>query len=761
MVYNRDYYIYFLDKLPFELLYKVFKLLKIEELIQLFESVTFLDTNNNVQKALKYRLKESNLTYNNRLIVPSLIEIYLRIPSFYDKSTIEFLKAPSHLSTLIDFTLKHEEIYLNNPISLCFYIWGIIDLENCIKIITSLPPSNVRYNIELEFDPGILYLIDLNVIFEERLFNLRNYISSISIYNYSGNLLLDLLKFPNLINFDCHNSNVQIISPIAESKSVKSLVIFPNLNGYNTNKPIHISASLPLGILYLELGNCIFKEDSIPYLFPENVKSIKLKNVKHLTNPMFTKELILKNIVSLTDLEIEYNLNNGIDENFIEQLLTKAENLDYLGLSNISADLNLDFSDSLLKRLRISQSNVPFFKSGVYLTDLNLSNNKINDLNSIKLLESLRMLDLSDNPIDWERKVFFPSKLKMLKLTNTGIGNNLSKLEFPDSIEFLSLEVNEITSVDYIKFPEGIKILGLGSNKIKTISALLLPVKCELLILTENSLRGRIDFSKNYWGEELYLKYLYLNYNNFSNLNDIIFPQGLKVVNLDNCKFKVLENINFQKSLEEISISGCEIDRLKNITFEDDSQLVFISLSQNNIRILDKESCVLPNSLDSINLGGNKLQKIEKSFFKNLENLKSLNLSNNRLKRVSLELFISLEILELSFNYIKSINLQFPKQCETNLTILNLSSNLLDKLATNMIGLNDDGVKHTRLIEIDITDNKISPDLISGMLKSFPKTLRYVMFGHTGHQDVFGYNIGCNIINNDLCSMKRIDVPYH
>ena len=62
------------------------------------------------------------------------------------------------------------------------------------------------------------------------------------------------------------------------------------------------------------------------------------------------------------------------------------------------------------------------------------------------------------------------TKLKYLKLFNTQIGKHFHKINYPDSVEVLSLEVNQISSIQGIKFPTHLKNLGIGSNWIKNLS---------------------------------------------------------------------------------------------------------------------------------------------------------------------------------------------------------------------------------------------------------------------------------------------------
>ena len=95
-----------------------------------------------------------------------------------------------------------------------------------------------------------------------------------------------------------------------------------------------------------------------------------------------------------------------------------------------------------------------------------MTNNNIKDLTVIDRLigpnnNRLKYLSFSDNPIDWN--LYVPNftrftKLKYLKLFNTQIGKHFHKINYPDSVEVLSLEVNQISSIQGIKFPTHLKI---------------------------------------------------------------------------------------------------------------------------------------------------------------------------------------------------------------------------------------------------------------------------------------------------------------
>ncbi|KAL6450697.1 Toll-6 Toll-like receptor 6 [Candida maltosa Xu316] len=587
------------------------------------------------------------------------------------------------------------------------------------------------------------------------------------VYNYSGSFKFNSGDFVNLKVLWFEDSNIKFVNSLPDG--LKSLYLFPNKFGWNNNSSISVNQKLPDGLTSLVFGNCTIGN----IIAPGSLSSIQLEKVKDATEHYnFVRSAILTSLVNgkLQELKIDSIWNsrrmiaNVPDLVFhdaeISKNLYKLTTLSVDGfLPNLTHCLNL-------KKLQISKiTNATDFDNYKFpgsLEELALTYNNITNLFTIDKNitgTNLRVLNLADNPIHWSS--YIPNfkrfnKLKSLKLSNTHIGSNFPKIKYPDSIEALSLEVNQITSLDGIEFPANLKNLGIGSNFISKIEYPHFPTTLETIHLTENKI-SKVDLSRNSRHESLKIEILYLNYCKLTKFNNVNISQYVKILNFDNCKLSTISNIGFPDTLLELSFSGCGLTSFENILWGDHPRLRYLNLSQNSLTKFDIR---LPSSIQSINLSMNNLTQLSNSLLSHKDNLKVLNLSSNKFQRFIYSFNITnLQNLDLSFNSLKLINLTFPKYSHTRLKVLNLCSNKLSELHPVMIGHDKNLTMHTNLIEIDLTNNKIKPDDITKQIDKFPDSLLCFFIGHTGEQDRFGYDLAKNIINHEICTGKRIDIP--
>ena len=800
-----------LSALPDAIIDRVLSYLEVADLTQLIGNSDFLCANPDLLAAIARKLQASNISYNNRIAQYSFLHMYLRTPTYINKRNLQFLSHRRDLYRLVQFdrilerrkecgkelidsivgaiesgdansyvaggvnVRKAFKTGLATCITISYYIWDLSDIADFLDLVLLIEPSSLTYNLELEFDPALRYLIDLQYMLGLCLSHLNKQtpdgFQSLLVYNHNhaGDFVFDMANtnFLALQNVWFENSNVKIKSSWGMTQ-LKDLNLHPNNHGYNLNHPIRIQKFFPQHLRELKLGNCIIGEKTTNYPIPSNLRSISLRTIRDVSNETtFCKILLLTNLQNnLEELTVEsiYNQTNS-HVDFFELIEPNENNLDTvsslksLEISRLKTDI--DFTNFTTTSLSLTESSPEFISSlPRFLTSLNLSNNNIQDLSQLgkDIPATIVKLNLADNTINWALHIPDFSrldKLKILKLSNTHLGAHLASLKFPDLIVELSLEVNQIVTLENVRFPKSLKDLGVGSNKITSVgNNPMFPKGIGTIHFTENKLSGSFDLSTNHLGEELDLKVLYLNFNSFKHFNQIKLPSNLRLLNFDDCKFAKLENIHFQDSIEELSFSGCTISSIQNVTFGSESRLKYFNLSQNSIRNI--ESLRLPDSIQTFDISSNLIESIPSPDYFNLDNIQVVRLTHNRLRSVSLRLFTKLRVLDLSFNMIKKLLLRFPRNSTTKLNIINLSHNELTSISPQVVGHNVDGTYHSHLVEIDIINNRMTTEDIKSKLDEFP-ALKCFLVGTTGKQDRFGYEIGKNLINEGLCLGKRID----
>ena len=175
---------------------------------------------------------------------------------------------------------------------------------------------------------------------------------------------------------------------------------------------------------------------------------------------------ILNNLKNLKNLDISVNKVNDISD---LKDLTKVENLGMRNnkISDISVTKNYKNLNWLMANNN-QIKDISSLKSNTELNYLNLENNQIEDASAITDLSKLQSLNLNNNKI---------TKIDVSKLTDlTELYISQNGLESIDSISKLmklndvNLSENKLTSVEALKDLKELGMLNLSSNQIKDIA---------------------------------------------------------------------------------------------------------------------------------------------------------------------------------------------------------------------------------------------------------------------------------------------------
>lgn len=322
--------------------------------------------------------------------------------------------------------------------------------------------------------------------------------------------------------------------------------------------------------------------------------------------------------------------------NISESALQKFVKMD---LKNLTLD-NCGIDDNMLSKADFSTSS---------LTSLNLSNNKISDLNNIKpLSDTLNDLTIDNNSIkDFSvleefdltsfsangtgiKNLNFLSNYK--KINNICINNNLvssllplSKIESVRSIEvsnnklkdlkgledslylgFIKADSNQLTSLNDLSNQTKIYFCSFNNNKIEDISILAkFGDDLKTVSLNNNMISDISSLSKCSNITELYI-----DNNKIASLSPLENKQNLKKFSAKNNKISDLSFLANCTCISYLNLSDNEISNISSLKNVFDKSNVYVDLSMNRITKFDMPYV----SYSMLNLHGNKIENFADVF---------------------------------------------------------------------------------------------------------------------------------------------------
>ncbi|KAK6464651.1 hypothetical protein DFJ63DRAFT_334204 [Scheffersomyces coipomensis] len=743
-----------LDTLPNELIFKIINYLNLDGLSGFIEDEDILTINKSIYQAIGHFISQSKLSFNNRLNYFSFQHMYKLTPTYEDKSNYQYIA--DNVETAVKVLHRFESfIPTTESITISYYIWQLTDLIELLDLLPNLS-SEFKYNLELEFDPDIEYIFNSSKLIQQ-LQSLPSLISLL-IYNYKQKFTIDISKFPHLIRLWLDNCQLSV----TQSESYFHSTGFDlkiDINSKEKFKGIKLNLQSFTFIDHLSLaGNGIEMSSATTSDLSNILKTLQLSNVATLFN--------YKSIQNLQSLYMEDLVYNSFK--FTQDLLDKSPNLHTLSLTGNHYDIMnpLNLGSTQLKVIKLTKFDPNIISTMVYpktLLELNIANNSLTDLtfiNSITQIPStLRKLNLADNNIHWRRCIpYFKrfNQLLYLKMSNTGIHKELEYMDFPDSIETLSLEVNKITSIEDVEFPLNLKDLGLGCNSIRRITpSHLLPKGLHTLHLTENRLRSNIHLSTNDRYDLMELQVLYLDSNQIKGIDYMDFPTKLRILNLDRNQLRSIQ-CKFQASIQELSIAGNDL-RDFEIRFAKESKLKVLDLSSNYIQEFDNS--VIPTTLQILKLKDNDIGSISLKSFTSFPHLKYIDISHNNMCQFDGKFNENLQTLIINSNSLISFKITFPAGSQPKIRRISINHNSLKSISASNLGFSGQKGVSSQLEELDIFDNPL--------LKNNSKSLSYInegfsgslssLFAKPGSEDRFGSKYSLNILPNAIGVEKRID----
>jgi hypothetical protein len=451
-------------------------------------------------------------------------------------------------------------------------------------------------------------------------------------------------------------------------------------------------------IQMLSLEGCESVNNKSLEIISKNLKLCKALNLKNC------KKISSSGIKSLQDMKWLEVLNlSGVDKlsnEVYEKILPKLYSLVYLSLKfNISINSNLkeikeSYSDMKeLKTLDFTGfsvlDNFDFLEECTKLTNLNISQTNIKDLNFLKNLENLKNLDMSYcKNIDFN-SILSNENLKFdllhLNLKNSLVSNHKFILQFKN-IQTLNISncsyLNDISFIEELKFLKELNISNIKNIKSSDWNSSLKElVNLETLISVQN-----LNFTHLPKG----LENIFISNNNFKEIHkDLILSfsslKNVKKMDISNTNINSEDFINCFKNYEKVNflnMNNCKtveicsiIDIIKKWTLIDYLDLSETNISNENIKSLrNLVDLSILNLVKCKNLSNNSLIHIQ-----NFKKLSQLNVYDVLITDSGLKHLIPLEnlhtlristwnmITDKGFYYISELkNLIYLKTRELN-----------------------------------------------------------------------------------------------
>lgn len=359
-------------------------------------------------------------------------------------------------------------------------------------------------------------------------------------------------------------------------------------------------------------------------------------------------------------------------------------NLSYNRIAEIEGMEHLD----CLTNLRLSHNDITEIKGLdqlVLLQNFDISNNRITELKGLHQLISLQVLNIGRNDIRELKGLDRVTSLLVLNIEFNDI-TELKGLDALTSLQTLNIKRNEIIELKGLDQLTSLKDLDISRNRITELKGLDQLTSLITLRINDNQiteLKGLDRLTA--------LQRLDIDTNQITEISGPDHLVSLKYLNLSNNKISELKGLDHLVSLQTLEIYNNKITQLKGL----DGLRSLRTLDIERNKIAEIKGLDQLTLLQHLNLGSNRVSELKG--LDNLTSLQSLNLIFN-------------EITELKgldqLKYLQNLNIKGNKISDlrgldqlTSLQILNVERNKIGEIK---------GLNHLTLLEsLNISDNDI------------------------------------------------------
>lgn len=449
----------------------------------------------------------------------------------------------------------------------------------------------------------------------------------------------------------------------------------------------------------------------------EAIKSIKFKD-KNLYEAI--KKQLGRNVIEFKDDDMEIKCINSDAITNLDLSWNKISNIE--GLENFTnlKEIDLDFNDitDISPIWNIKNLNI-----------IHLKNNKIEDLGNISSMPNLTCLELADNLISNISKISVLTNLQELNLEKNKL-DSASGVEKLEKLTNLNIASNKISDINFIKSLTNLEYIQLTNNSIEDVSVF------ENLKITENGL----DLSGNP---------IKTGIDKLSNISSITLDR----CNLDNSIIDVLSNFKKLKSISLRYNNITDVSGLQKLKL-DNSKLYNLDLSGNkNIEL----NTIPLDLVETLVLEDCNIEDV--SIFKNFKGY-HLDISSNPIEDLSPLKDIEISSINLSYTNITDVS------SLNKISDIDLSENEnltgLDKLSSVMnLRLDNCNISEvsaisnlTTLKNLYIRENNISNiDVLTNLTN-----LEYLDAGFNKIENIPEFSKSPNLYNIDLIYNKITNI---
>lgn len=351
------------------------------------------------------------------------------------------------------------------------------------------------------------------------------------------------------------------------------------------------------------------------------------------------------------------------------------------------------------------------------LETIDLSQNKIKDINPVGDLTNLTILNLKYNRISDIRPVQNITGLTVLQVDSNQI-SDITPVQNLTSLTTFACKDNQIDDISSLKKLDKLRVLVLNNNKITSIDVVKDLKSLQFLLIADNKVTD-ISVIKDLTG----LKSLAINNNPIENFAPIQNLNNLAFLNLSDTKFddQDMSLITNKKNLAHLWLGKTNITKLDGIEKLTKLQTLFINDNKNitdfsnlkdlsnittldvsNTNFSDQDLQNLPNKerITELNIGGTKVTTLDG--IDKFTNLKKLVISNNK------------NITDFS-NLSKLTQLTSIDVSNTNFgdnDLKNIDTSKIEELMLGGTGIttlkSSKGQAYSNLQKIDVSNTKVS-----------------------------------------------------